>query len=253
VDSHLPETIEVESGSLKYELKAVVQRAGAFCTDLAGSKEVTLIRTPAEGSLEQFEPIAISRNWKDELYINAIVSGKSFPLGAQIPIFVGITPLAKVQFHWIKVFATEHTEYFCSNKGVRRMEPVRKIQLFEKWVDASPRSTISEGLTRIGSAGVCTSDHNLAASKMQIRGPMELFSDTSRDPSSQSTELEFLAQLPSYQNMKDNDKSSRLHSDTTYQNIQVHHWIKVDRRSRNCPSWTDLISDPHGIVEIRSS
>ena len=41
------------------------------------------------------------------------------------------------------------------------------------------------------------------------------------------TEMEFSVQLPSCHTMKDRDRSQRLHFDTTYQNIQVHHWIKV--------------------------
>jgi len=62
LDSHLPETIDVDLGSVKYELEATVERAGAFRTNLVGTKEVTLIRAPSEGSLEQVEPIAISRS-----------------------------------------------------------------------------------------------------------------------------------------------------------------------------------------------
>jgi len=34
--------------------------------------------------------------------------------------------------------------------------------------------------------------------------------------------------------MKDKLKSERLHFDTTYQNIQVNHWIKVSR-DPSCP------------------
>jgi hypothetical protein len=41
------------------------------------------------------------------------------------------------------------------------------------------------------------------------------------------TEMEFNVQLPSCHNLRDKDKLTKLHFDTTYQNIQVHHWIKV--------------------------
>ena len=60
----LPESINVDLGSVKYELEALVERSGAFRANLVGAKELTLIRAPSEGSLEQVEPIAISRNWK---------------------------------------------------------------------------------------------------------------------------------------------------------------------------------------------
>ena len=41
--------------------------------------------------------------------------------------------------------------------------------------------------------------------------------------------MEFNVQLPSCHMMKDKLKSERLHFDTTYQNIQVNHWIKVSQ------------------------
>jgi hypothetical protein len=34
-------------------------------------------------------------------------------------------------------------------------------------------------------------------------------------------------QLPSCIANRDRERATRLHFDTTYQNIQVHHWIKV--------------------------
>src|SRR5947207_9605810 len=66
--SRLPESIAVDLGNVKYELEALVERSGAFRANLMGSKELTLIRAPSEGSLEQTEPIAISRNWEDQLH-----------------------------------------------------------------------------------------------------------------------------------------------------------------------------------------
>src|SRR6201999_2787560 len=46
LDSRIPETIDVELGSVKYELEATVERSGAFRANLTGFKEVTLIRAP---------------------------------------------------------------------------------------------------------------------------------------------------------------------------------------------------------------
>merc|ERR1711881_476181 len=114
---------------------AVVERAGAFKTNLMGTKEGVVIRTPAEGALEQVEPIAISRNWEDQLHYDIVISGKSFPLGSTVPIAFKLTPLAKVQCHRIKVFVTENIQYFTNNKKVHRLEPTRKVQLFEKRAD----------------------------------------------------------------------------------------------------------------------
>lgn len=227
LNSSLPETLVVESGSVHYELKAIVERAGLFCADLAGSRDVALIRAPAEDSLEQFESIAVDRNWKDEVHVEITVSGKSFPLGAQIPIWCRLTTQAKVQFHWIKIFVTEHTEYYCSDKRVHRMEPVRRIQLFEKLGAILPTSAVSGKSKTVASGMVYTSDQSPVTSKMHVEEPTTLASGLSRDSGDPVTEMNILAQLPSRHNTNGTDKSSQLHSDSTYENIRVHHWIKV--------------------------
>jgi hypothetical protein len=233
LDSHLPETIDVDLGSVKYELEATVERAGAFRTNLFGTKEILLVRTPSEGSLEQVEPIAISRSWEDQLHYDIVISGKSFPLGAQVPIAFKLTPLAKVQCHRIKVFVTENVEYFCNGKRVHRMEPVRKVQLFEKRADGPPTSTFPGSTMRIISGGGVPYDQRAAAARgepVRVADPGNLLGDLNGEANIGPTEMEFNVQLPSCHNMRDKDKSTKLHFDTTYQNIQVHHWIKVCKR-----------------------
>ncbi|PVH92596.1 hypothetical protein DM02DRAFT_543297 [Periconia macrospinosa] len=234
LDSHLPETIDVELGSVKYELEAIIERAGAFRANLVGTKEVTLIRAPSEGSLEQVEPIAISRSWEDQLHYDIVISGKSFPLGAQVPVAFKLTPLAKVQCHRIKVFVTENVEYFCSNKRVHRMEPVRKVQLFEKRADSPATSTFPGSTMRIVSGGGVPYDQRAAAARgedVTLNDPTNLLGDlSSGDTTVGPTEMEFNVQLPSCHNMREKDKVGKLHFDTTYQNIQVHHWIKIVMR-----------------------
>lgn len=255
LDSHLPETIDVELGSVKYELEATVERAGAFRANLIGIKEVTLIRAPAEGSLEQVEPIAISRSWEDQLHYDIVISGKSFPLGAQVPIAFKLTPLAKVQCHRIKVFVTENVEYFCSNKRVHRMEPVRKVQLFEKRADGPATTTFPGSSMRIVSGGGVPYDQRAAAARgedVQVQDPTNLLGDLSTgDVSVGPTEMEFNVQLPSCHSLKEKDKSSRLHFDTTYQNIQVHHWIKIVMRLSK-PDQNDPTKRRHFEISIDS-
>ena len=229
LDSRLPETIDVELGSVKYELEATIERSGAFRANLTGSKEVTLIRAPAEGSLEQVEPIAISRNWEDQLHYDIVISGKSFPLGTQVPIAFKLTPLAKVQCHRVKVLVTENIEYFCSNKRVHRMEPTRKVQLFEKRADGPPTSTFPGSTMRVTAGGGIPYDMRARAAAGEDVTPLDstnLLGNLDGDTVG-PTEMEFSVQLPSCHTMKDRDRSQRLHFDTTYQNIQVHHWIKV--------------------------
>lgn len=195
LESSLPETIDLKFGSVKYELKATVERVGVFSTDLVQSKKVTLIRIPSQCGLEQVEPIAVCRTLGDRMKLDVTISGKSFPLGSKIPISINLTPLAKAQLHWIKVFATEHVEYLCTKRRAHRVEPARKIQLFEKRPDVPPKGSIPGSVSKdfiIGTKGI-----------------------------------EFLVPLPRGLDMKPNSKALKLHSDTTFQNILVHHWIKV--------------------------
>lgn len=230
LDSRLPETIDVDLGSVKYELEAVIERAGAFKANLVGIKEVTLIRAPAEGSLEQVEPIAISRNWEDQMHYDIVISGKSFPLGAQVPIAFKLTPLAKVQCHRIKVLVTENIEYFCNNKRVHRMEPTRKVQLFEKRADAPPTSAFPGSTMRVTAGGGVPYDQRVRAAngeQVTTQDTTNLLGNLEGDTNIGPTEMEFSVQLPSCATMREKERSSRLHFDTTYQNIQVHHWIKV--------------------------
>ncbi|KAK3721538.1 hypothetical protein LTR37_003094 [Vermiconidia calcicola] len=253
LDSRLPETIDVELGSVKYELEATVERSGAFRANLAGTKEVTLIRAPAEGSLEQVEPIAISRNWEDQLHYDIIISGKSFPLGTQVPIAFKLTPLAKVQCHRIKVLVTENIEYFCSNKRVHRMEPTRKVQLFEKRADGPPTSTFAGSTMRVTAGGGIPYDMRARAAAGEEVTPADstnLLGNLDGDTIG-PTEMEFSVQLPSCHAMKERDRSQRLHFDTTYQNIQVHHWIKIVMRLSK-PDQSDPTKRRHFEISIDS-
>lgn len=200
LESNLPETIDLKYGFVKYELEATVDRAGAFSTNLVESKEVTLIRIPLQGALEQVEPIAVRRTLGSRMDIEVAISGKSFPLGAQIPVSICLTPLVKARLHWIKVFATEHVDYMCSKKVAHRAEPIRTVHLFEKRPDVPSED------------GIADSDSDCIVGTKGI---------------------EFLVPLPKNILTKRNGTSAfKLHPDTTYENIQVHHWIKVSSLSR---------------------
>ncbi|KAJ5943886.1 hypothetical protein N7516_004054 [Penicillium verrucosum] len=230
IDGSLPETIKTDLGSVKYDLEAMVERSGAFRPNLLGAMEVPVIRTPAEGSLEQVEPIAISRNWEDQLHYDIVISGKSFPLGSQIPIAFKLTPLAKVECHRIKVFVTENIQHWTADKSVHRLQPAKKVLLFEKRADSSSVSTYPGSSMRVTAGGGIDWDHRAAAARGQEivdRNRTNLLGNLSNDSGVGPTEMEFNVQLPSCHEMKGRDEGQRLHFDTTYENIQINHWIKI--------------------------
>lgn len=230
IDGSLPETIKTELGFVRYDLEAIVERSGAFRPNLLGNLEVPVIRTPAEGSLEQVEPIAISRNWEDQLHYDIVISGKSFPLGSQIPIAFKLTPLAKVECHRIKVYVTENIQHWTADKSVHRFQPAKKVLLFEKRADQTSTSTYPGSSMRVMAGGGIEWDQRAAAARGEEiveRGRTNLLGNLNSDSGVGPTEMEFNVQLPSCHEMKHRDESQRLHFDTTYDNIQINHWIKV--------------------------
>ncbi|MDA4131682.1 MAG: arrestin family protein, partial [Thaumarchaeota archaeon] len=132
IDHHQLESIKLQYGSVKWELETTVERAGPFKPNLHGTREVSVVRVPDQMSLELTEPISISRQWEDQLHYDIIISGKSFPIGAKIPIAFKLTPLAKVQVHKLKVLVTESIEYSTNDHRVTRKDRGRKVLLVEK-------------------------------------------------------------------------------------------------------------------------
>ena len=230
IDGSLPETIKTDLGFVRYDLEAIVERSGAFRPNLLGNLEIPVIRTPAEGSLEQVEPIAISRNWEDQLHYDIVISGKSFPLGSQIPIAFKLTPLAKVECHRIKVYVTENIQHWTADKSVHRLQPAKKVLLFEKRAESTSTSTYPGSSMRITAGGGIDWDHRAAAARGEEvvdRSRTNLLGNLSSESGIGPTEMEFSVQLPSCHEMKGRDEGQRLHFDTTYENIQINHWIKV--------------------------
>lgn len=270
IDGSLPETIKSDLGLVRYDLEALVERSGAFRPNLLGTLEVPVIRTPAEGSLEQVEPIAISRNWEDQLHYDIVISGKSFPLGTQVPIAFKLTPLAKVECHRIKVYVTENAQHWTADKNVHRFQPAKKVLLFEKRADSPSVSTYAGSSMRITSGGGISWDQRAAAAngeEIVDRNRSSLLGDMSSEMGIGPTEMEFSVQLPSCHAMKSRDEAQRLHFDTTYENIQITHWIKVSggdlagpqladqlyRSCYDCPRWTKGIQGNEGTLKSPST
>lgn len=247
IDHHQLETIKLQYGSVKWELEAVIDRAGAFKPNLHGTKEVNVVRVPDQMSLETSEPISISRQWEDQLYYDIMISGKSFPIGGRIPIAFKLTPLAKVQIHKIKVFATETIEYFTSDRKVTRKDPGRKILLLEKSAGKPLSKIYEQSEVRVLRGGERSDEqraqdrrtatqrrvydaarHNKpyeAVAEVQpdnILGDLEL----GLEHYWASTEIEMDVQIPTCGSMA-KDKTVRLHPDCSWKNVSVYHWIKI--------------------------
>ncbi|KAI5284363.1 hypothetical protein KEM55_001100 [Ascosphaera atra] len=229
----MPETIKTDSGFVKYELESIIERAGAFRPNLLGKMEVPIIRTPSETSLEHVEPIAISRTWEDQLHYDIVVSGKLFPMGARVPIAFKFTPLAKVNLHRIKVYLTEHTQLWTANRQAHKMDGTKKILLLDKKAGHRCTSAYPGSTMRVNAGGGLSYDQRLELGEMKAgEEPVDerctnLLGDLHPDIETGPTEFEFNMQLPICSLNRFKPMGQRMHFDTTYESIEVNHWIKV--------------------------
>ncbi|KAF4119784.1 arrestin-related trafficking adapter 3/6 [Geosmithia morbida] len=257
IDHHQLETTKLQYGSVRWELRATVDRAGAFKPNLHGSLEVPIVRIPDQMSLEMSEPISISRQWEDQLHYDIVISGKSFPIGGKIPIAFKLTPLAKVQVHKLKVFATETVEYWTKDRRVTRKDPGRKVLLLEKsagkpldsaWASSDLRTVrggeLSSGERHEARELAARRRAHEAARGQQAPQPLPPPSDNilgdldlGLESYWGSTEIEANVQIPTCEMMA-KSKELRLHPDCSWKNINVYHWLKmkiVMRISRQDP------------------
>lgn len=68
---------------------------------------MTLVTAPDEDALDEAESIVVERSWEDQLSYLVVLSGKSFPIGTKIPLWIKFVPLAKIRIHRIVVTMEE--------------------------------------------------------------------------------------------------------------------------------------------------
>ncbi|GAA5952135.1 hypothetical protein JCM3765_005206 [Sporobolomyces pararoseus] len=132
VPGTLPPSLNCEFGSVSYNLKATVVRAGALTTNLTSHQEVILVAMPGEDDTEESESIVVERFWETQMKYHVALSGKSFPIGGQIPLTIRLSPLAKVKVFRISAQLEQKTSYYASvNSGrkLTRHETPRKVML----------------------------------------------------------------------------------------------------------------------------
>ncbi|GAA5827214.1 hypothetical protein JCM5353_007979 [Sporobolomyces roseus] len=128
----LPPTLTCEFGSVSYTLKATVVRAGALTTNLTAHSEVMLVAMPGEDDTEESESIVVERFWETQMKYHVALSGKSFPIGGQIPLTIRLSPLAKVKVFRVSAQLEQKTSYFASvhsGRKLTRHETPRKVML----------------------------------------------------------------------------------------------------------------------------
>ncbi|KAI5963181.1 uncharacterized protein KGF55_002973 [Candida pseudojiufengensis] len=206
----IPETCNVTFGSTTYNLEVLIQRPGTFKSNLSGKLPINIIRTPSELNLEENESIVISRDWEDQIRYDIVIGAKSVVLDSYLPLAFRFVPLwGKVALHRIRIYLTENLEYYCNNKKVHRMEPPKKYLLLEHKA-VKGRSLLQKNPQDTSNVGLDQYEEDILPK-----------------------ELEFQLYVPQEITGKSN---CSIHPDTSYENIQSHHWIKICLRiSKNDP------------------
>lgn len=200
IPASTPETIDATFGSVSYSLSVLIERVGAFKSNISTTLPVRIIRAQSEESVEDSEPIAISRDWEDQLHYDIVIATKAIILNAYIPVAFKLVPLDKIKMHRIRIYLTENLEYYCRNKKVHRMEPVKKYLLLEHKAPPPPD---------------LPPDADAKAKKMGNLLTSDGYDITAK-------EFEFQVYVPQKLNNR-----QQLHPNTAYTNIKAHHWIKI--------------------------
>ncbi|AET40711.1 Aly2p Ecym_6335 [Eremothecium cymbalariae DBVPG len=196
-----PESITATFGSVGYFLSVTVERVGAFKPNLRTKLPLRLVRTLSPNSVEDTEPICISRDWEGRLHYDIVIASKDIVLDAFLPIALRVTPLDKVILHRTRVYLTETLEYYCRSKKVHRLEPTKKFLIAEH--KAAPVN----GLTQ-------------ASAGLRAKNLGNLLEDEHGDIVNKEFDYQvFIPERLNYQ--------QRLHPDTSYQNIKSSHWLKI--------------------------
>jgi hypothetical protein len=244
---HQLETIKVPHGSVAWELRATITRAGIFNTTLYGRKEVTLVRVPDPLSLETMQPIFFSRRCEDWLHYDIIISGRSFPIGSFIPIFISLRPMEKVKVHGFEMLVTESIEYWSDNRKATRKSAVHSVLLLSKkgektvfpsWATSSlltvrhneftpePRNDSREMATEQGTVKISeghTSFHTVAETGETFLDNSDLGIPACGD----MTEIEAGLQMPTCRMMSRRGEL-RLYPKCVWKNVVAKHCVKVN-------------------------
>ncbi|EKG09108.1 Arrestin-like protein [Macrophomina phaseolina MS6] len=225
LDNHLPESIKLRFGNVKYYLKISIERPKLFRRNLSGTQEVRVIRAPATESWDQSSVIANRRNWRGRAYYEVVLFGKSFRLGSAIPIFFKFTPLSKVRCRGINVLLAEEIEFRTSDETDYRWKQNVAIPLLGRTFgnclhELGPmRNSVLAGPIEFDSRGV-----NLAGADIPFGSDADHESGSSWADDIGAKEIELSVHLPHHIATAPDDEG--MHLDTTFHDIRIQHKIK---------------------------
>jgi hypothetical protein len=218
----LPETISTELISVRYYLEAKVELPGIFRSQMRSQLDIPVLRLPSENSLELTEPILISKDWREQLHYDACILGRSFRLGTRIPVRLKLTPSVDLKCYWLKVYVSQHMQYWKTGRETRLVQlSRRKVLLFEKHAGGEYKSTFSGSQIRITSDG-------------DIKRLTDTQTQSLLGAVLETYEIELEVQLPRCPELKERPQWQRLQTSTKAGKPDVNHWIQVKSRAILC-------------------
>lgn len=217
IHDSLPETTSTILLSTRYYLEAVVEPLGLLRSKVVSQLDVPLIRLPSESSLELTEPIIISNKWQELLKYEVCIFGRSFCVGSRIPMTVVLTPIVSIECRWVKVYMTQHIQYWTMGHEPRHSQLApRKSLLFEKHAEVANYSTYPGSKIRIVTGQGIIRNHGKPT--VNLLGQV-----------SETSEIDLEVQLPRCSEIGVKDGISWLQPSTKMSNLEVRHWIQVSR------------------------
>lgn len=214
----LPETISTELLTIRYYLEAKVELPSIFRSQMRSQLDIPVLCLPSEDSLELIEPILVSKDWREQLHYDACILGRSFRLGTRIPITLKATPFVDLKCCWLKVYVSQHIQYWKNGREGRLLQlSRRKVLLFEKHAGSEHQSTFSGSKIRIAS--------NWDTKRLTDTQTQSLLGAVL-----ETCDIELEVQLPRCPESKERPQWQRLHTSTKRGQPDVNHWIQVRSR-----------------------
>lgn len=107
----LPQTLESSGGSVRYRLKAIIERS-AFIQNTVKKRNIRVIRVLMPSEFELVQSVEIHNTWAEKMVYNISIPSKLYAFNDIIPISFKILPIAsRIKVHAIMASIKEYCTY----------------------------------------------------------------------------------------------------------------------------------------------
>lgn len=176
---------------------------------------IQIIRTQRDIDIDEMESIQMVKNWKESMIYDISIASKNIILDGFIPIKLHLIPLDKIDLTKIKIFIMERVDYKSIISYDSNSPATNKKGKFERQSQTKSYLLCEHSIREHSSKN----DNNKDETKR--RKYKNLLQDDNGDLMNKVFEFDvFLPRL--FNSFK------QLHTNTTFSNINVLHWIKIE-------------------------